>query len=217
MQVIRKGLQKLTFTGRPKVSRWTPSVYIWSVKLALAASVLPVPLCGGTGWSVDHANKYLSRDICSRVRSTFGMAHSNTCPSLTTTVPLWRVHILGVGPIIRCTREYCAYLYRVLKQIDRHIITRCTSIGPGNSNRWIYFHTRDGRWSNFEWTIVGWFDSECLALSMYWCVWCALYPDTEIFTFPSDRASSPWIIAIIWSAGCDSISTYRILIQTNHV
>ncbi len=49
-------------------------------EIALAASVLAIPLCGGSGWSVDYADKMLPRDICPLVRSTFGMALSGTCP-----------------------------------------------------------------------------------------------------------------------------------------
>jgi len=49
-------------------------------EIALAADVLPIPLCGGTGWSVNFADKVLPRDICPLIRSTFGMAFSNTCP-----------------------------------------------------------------------------------------------------------------------------------------
>jgi benzoyl-CoA reductase/2-hydroxyglutaryl-CoA dehydratase subunit BcrC/BadD/HgdB len=49
-------------------------------EIALAAGVLPMPLCGGSGWSVDYADKMFPRDICPLVRSTFGMAFSGTCP-----------------------------------------------------------------------------------------------------------------------------------------
>ena len=49
-------------------------------EIAMAASVLNIPLCGGTGFTVDYADKVLPRDICPLVRSTFGMAISGTCP-----------------------------------------------------------------------------------------------------------------------------------------
>ena len=49
-------------------------------EIALAAGVLPIPLCGGTNWSVDYADRMFPRDICPLIRSTFGMAFSNTCP-----------------------------------------------------------------------------------------------------------------------------------------
>lgn len=49
-------------------------------EIALAANVLTIPLCGGSGWSVSYADKMLPRDICPLVRSTFGMALSGTCP-----------------------------------------------------------------------------------------------------------------------------------------
>ncbi len=47
-------------------------------EIALAADVLPIPLCGGSGWSVNYADKIFPRDICPLVRSTFGMAFSGT-------------------------------------------------------------------------------------------------------------------------------------------
>jgi len=49
-------------------------------EIALAAKVLTIPLCGGSGWTVDYADKMLPRDICPLVRSTFGMAVGGTCP-----------------------------------------------------------------------------------------------------------------------------------------
>lgn len=49
-------------------------------EIAIAAGVLNIPLCGGTGFTVDYADKVLPRDICPLVRSTFGMAISGTCP-----------------------------------------------------------------------------------------------------------------------------------------
>ena len=47
-------------------------------EVALAAGVLPIPLCGGSGWSVDYADKMFPRDICPLVRSTFGMSFTAT-------------------------------------------------------------------------------------------------------------------------------------------
>lgn len=47
-------------------------------KIAFAAEVLPIPLCGGPGWTVNSADKMFQRDICPLVRSTFGMAFSGT-------------------------------------------------------------------------------------------------------------------------------------------
>ncbi len=49
-------------------------------EITMAAGVLNIPLCGGTGFTVDYADKVLPRDICPLVRSTFGMAISGTCP-----------------------------------------------------------------------------------------------------------------------------------------
>ncbi len=49
-------------------------------EIAYAADVLTFSLCGGSGWSVDYANTMFPRDICPLIRSTFGMALSDTCP-----------------------------------------------------------------------------------------------------------------------------------------
>ena len=49
-------------------------------ELAYAAEVVPIPLCGGSGWSVSYADAMFPRDICPLIRSTFGMAMSGTCP-----------------------------------------------------------------------------------------------------------------------------------------
>ncbi|MCJ7579575.1 MAG: 2-hydroxyacyl-CoA dehydratase family protein, partial [Candidatus Aminicenantes bacterium] len=49
-------------------------------EIALAAGVLPLPLCGGSGWAVSYADKLFPRDICPLIRATFGMALSKTCP-----------------------------------------------------------------------------------------------------------------------------------------
>jgi benzoyl-CoA reductase/2-hydroxyglutaryl-CoA dehydratase subunit BcrC/BadD/HgdB len=49
-------------------------------EIALAAHVLPIPLCGGSHFPVDYADKMFPRDICPLIRSTFGMALSKTCP-----------------------------------------------------------------------------------------------------------------------------------------
>jgi len=47
-------------------------------EIAFAADVLPIPLCGGSGWPVAYADKMFPRDICPLIRSTFGMAFSGT-------------------------------------------------------------------------------------------------------------------------------------------
>ncbi len=49
-------------------------------EIAMAADVLAIPLCGGSGWSVSYADQKLPRDICPVIRSTFGMSLSATCP-----------------------------------------------------------------------------------------------------------------------------------------
>jgi benzoyl-CoA reductase/2-hydroxyglutaryl-CoA dehydratase subunit BcrC/BadD/HgdB len=49
-------------------------------EIALAAGVLPLPLCGGSNWAVDYADKMFPREICPLIRSTFGLSFSNTCP-----------------------------------------------------------------------------------------------------------------------------------------
>jgi benzoyl-CoA reductase/2-hydroxyglutaryl-CoA dehydratase subunit BcrC/BadD/HgdB len=49
-------------------------------EIAIAVGVLNIPLCGGSGFTLDYADKVLPRDICPLIRSTFGMAISGTCP-----------------------------------------------------------------------------------------------------------------------------------------
>lgn len=49
-------------------------------EVALAANVLPIPLCGGSAWAIPFADKALPRDICPLIRSTFGMAIGAVCP-----------------------------------------------------------------------------------------------------------------------------------------
>jgi benzoyl-CoA reductase/2-hydroxyglutaryl-CoA dehydratase subunit BcrC/BadD/HgdB len=49
-------------------------------EIAMAVDVVPVPLCGGTNFSVPYAEKQFPRDICPLVKSTLGMAFSKTCP-----------------------------------------------------------------------------------------------------------------------------------------
>jgi benzoyl-CoA reductase/2-hydroxyglutaryl-CoA dehydratase subunit BcrC/BadD/HgdB len=49
-------------------------------EIAMALDVIPVPLCGGTNFSIPYAEKTFPRDICPLVKSTLGMAFSKTCP-----------------------------------------------------------------------------------------------------------------------------------------
>lgn len=49
-------------------------------EIALAADVLPIPLCGGSSFPLHYADKMFPTDICPLVRSTFGMSFSGTCP-----------------------------------------------------------------------------------------------------------------------------------------
>jgi benzoyl-CoA reductase/2-hydroxyglutaryl-CoA dehydratase subunit BcrC/BadD/HgdB len=49
-------------------------------ELVLALGAIPVALCGGTSLSIPYAEKLLPRDICPLVKSTLGLALSNTCP-----------------------------------------------------------------------------------------------------------------------------------------
>jgi benzoyl-CoA reductase/2-hydroxyglutaryl-CoA dehydratase subunit BcrC/BadD/HgdB len=49
-------------------------------ELILALGAIPVALCGGTSLSIPYAEKVLPRDICPLVKSTLGLALSNTCP-----------------------------------------------------------------------------------------------------------------------------------------
>jgi benzoyl-CoA reductase/2-hydroxyglutaryl-CoA dehydratase subunit BcrC/BadD/HgdB len=49
-------------------------------ELILALGAIPVALCGGTSASIPYAEKTFPRDICPLVKSTLGLALSNTCP-----------------------------------------------------------------------------------------------------------------------------------------
>ncbi len=49
-------------------------------EIILALGAIPVALCGGTAASIPYAEKMLPRDICPLVKSTLGLALSNTCP-----------------------------------------------------------------------------------------------------------------------------------------
>ena len=49
-------------------------------EIILALGAIPVALCGGTSASIPYAEKMLPRDICPLVKSTLGLALSNTCP-----------------------------------------------------------------------------------------------------------------------------------------
>ena len=49
-------------------------------EIVLALGAIPVALCGGTSLSIPYAEKLLPRDICPLVKSTVGLALSNTCP-----------------------------------------------------------------------------------------------------------------------------------------
>jgi benzoyl-CoA reductase/2-hydroxyglutaryl-CoA dehydratase subunit BcrC/BadD/HgdB len=49
-------------------------------ELVMALGAIPVALCGGTSLSIPYAEKMLPRDICPLVKSTLGLALSNTCP-----------------------------------------------------------------------------------------------------------------------------------------
>lgn len=49
-------------------------------EVAWALGVLPLALCGGTGFTVPWAESHLPRDICPLIKSTMGMAFSGRCP-----------------------------------------------------------------------------------------------------------------------------------------
>lgn len=49
-------------------------------EIVMAAGLVPIPLCGGTNFSVPYAEKTFPRDICPLVKSTLGLAFSKTCP-----------------------------------------------------------------------------------------------------------------------------------------
>lgn len=49
-------------------------------EIVFALGAVPLALCGGTAMSIPHAEKTFPRDICPLVKSTLGLAMSNTCP-----------------------------------------------------------------------------------------------------------------------------------------
>jgi len=49
-------------------------------EIAMAASAIPVALCGGTSFSIPYAETMFPRDICPLVKSTLGLSFSKTCP-----------------------------------------------------------------------------------------------------------------------------------------
>ncbi|MEO0108673.1 MAG: double-cubane-cluster-containing anaerobic reductase [candidate division WOR-3 bacterium] len=49
-------------------------------EIVMALGLVPLPLCGGTNFSVPYAEKVFPRDICPLVKSTLGLAFSKTCP-----------------------------------------------------------------------------------------------------------------------------------------
>lgn len=49
-------------------------------EIAMAASLMPIALCGGTQFSIPYAEKMFPRDICPLIKSTLGLAFSKTCP-----------------------------------------------------------------------------------------------------------------------------------------
>ena len=49
-------------------------------EIVLALGMVPMPLCGGTNFSVPYAETMFPRDICPLVKSTLGLAFSKTCP-----------------------------------------------------------------------------------------------------------------------------------------
>jgi benzoyl-CoA reductase/2-hydroxyglutaryl-CoA dehydratase subunit BcrC/BadD/HgdB len=49
-------------------------------EIVMAVDLIPMPLCGGTQFSIPYAEKTFPRDICPLVKSTLGLAFSKTCP-----------------------------------------------------------------------------------------------------------------------------------------
>jgi benzoyl-CoA reductase/2-hydroxyglutaryl-CoA dehydratase subunit BcrC/BadD/HgdB len=49
-------------------------------EIVLAVDAIPIALCGGSQFTVPHAEKTFPRDICPLVKSTLGMAFSKICP-----------------------------------------------------------------------------------------------------------------------------------------
>ena len=49
-------------------------------EIILALEAIPVALCGGTAASIPYAEQHFPRNMCPLVKSTLGLAYSNTCP-----------------------------------------------------------------------------------------------------------------------------------------
>ena len=49
-------------------------------EIVIALGGIPLALCGGTAFSIPYAEKVLPRDICPLIKSTLGLAFSDTCP-----------------------------------------------------------------------------------------------------------------------------------------
>jgi benzoyl-CoA reductase/2-hydroxyglutaryl-CoA dehydratase subunit BcrC/BadD/HgdB len=49
-------------------------------EIVLAVDAIPIALCGGSQFTVPHAEKTFPRDICPLVKSTLGMAFAKICP-----------------------------------------------------------------------------------------------------------------------------------------
>jgi len=49
-------------------------------EIAMAVDAIPIALCGGSQFTVPHAEKTFPRDICPLVKSTLGMAFAKICP-----------------------------------------------------------------------------------------------------------------------------------------
>ncbi len=49
-------------------------------EIVLALGAIPVALCGGTAASIPYAEQHFPRNMCPLVKSTLGLAYSNTCP-----------------------------------------------------------------------------------------------------------------------------------------
>jgi len=97
-------------------------------EIVLAASAIPVALCGGTAFSIPYAEKMFPRDICPLIKSTLGLAFSKTCPYAP-------IKDMAVG---ETTCDAKKKTWDILSQkINFHIMEVPQKKTPQTKNRWL--------------------------------------------------------------------------------
>jgi benzoyl-CoA reductase/2-hydroxyglutaryl-CoA dehydratase subunit BcrC/BadD/HgdB len=49
-------------------------------EIPMAVDAIPIPLCGGTNFTIPYSEQAFPRDICPLIKSTLGLSMSGTCP-----------------------------------------------------------------------------------------------------------------------------------------